>query len=142
MQAKDIMTTAVECISPDALIPDAAQMMKTLDVGFLPVCERDRLIGTLTDRDVVVRVIAEGKNIKDCRVRDVMTAEVHWVYEDQSEDEIAEQMSDKEVRRVLVLSRDKRLTGVISLGDLAKEQEKTAGETMKDIVESLPEQAA
>jgi CBS domain-containing protein len=142
MQAKEIMTKGVECIPPGMLVRDAAMRMRLLDIGFLPVCENDRLVGTITDRDIVLRVIADGRDPKECRARDVMSSDVFWCFDDQSGDEFAEYMADKEVRRVLVLDRNKRLTGVISIGDLAKraDQQKT-GETIKEIAEA-PRQAA
>ena len=142
MQAKEFMTTSVECIPPGMSVQNAAMRMKSLDVGFLPVCERDRLVGTITDRDMVLRVIADGKDISDCKARDIMTTDVFWCYEDQTADEVAQYMADREIRRILVLDRNKRLTGVISIGDLAKggEEQKT-GETIREIVEA-PRQAA
>src|SRR5437016_12018057 len=84
MQAKDLMTKNVECISPEMPIRDAAQKMKALDVGFLPVCENDRLIGALTDRDIVLRTIANGKDVEYSKARDVMTNDAFWCYEDQT----------------------------------------------------------
>jgi CBS domain-containing protein len=143
MQAKKIMTPDVECISPDVRIQDVAKKMKSGDVGFLPVCESDRLVGTVTDRDIVLRVIAEGRDISHCTARDVMTNDVFWCYEDQTADEIGDYMAEKEIRRVLILNRDKRLVGVISIGDLAQargEQEK-AGETIKEITEAPSSEA-
>ena len=112
-------------------------------MGFLPVCENDRLVGALTDRDIVLRVIADGKDLKKCKARDVMTDDVFWCYEDQTADEVADYMAEKEVRRVLILNRDKRLVGVISIGDLAKRgEEKITGETIRDIATAPPAQAA
>src|SRR5438067_4020625 len=107
MQAKELMTRTVECISPETQIQDAAQKMKSLDVGFLAVCENGRLAGALTDRDIVLRVIAAGKDVKDCMARDVMTNDVFWCYEDQTADEVANYMAEKEIRRVLILNGDK-----------------------------------
>jgi CBS domain-containing protein len=142
MQAKDIMTGNVECIPPGMLVADAAMRMRFLDVGFLPICENDRLVGTLTDRDIVLRGVAEGKDLKTCRARDLMTADVFWCYEDQTADEIAEYMAEKEIRRVLVLDGNRRLAGVISIGDLAKRcDEQRTGETIKEIA-AAPRQAA
>jgi CBS domain-containing protein len=142
MQAKDIMTGNVECIPPGMLVRDAAMRMRFLDVGFLPVCENDRLIGTLTDRDIVLRGVADGRDLKICKARDLMTADVFWCYEDQTMDEVAEYMAQKEIRRVLILDRNKRLNGVISIGDLAKRaDEQKTGETIKEIAEA-PRQAA
>ena len=138
MQAKEIMSHNVECISPDTPMVDAAKRMKSLDVGFLGVCEGDRIVGAITDRDIVLRAVAEGKDPRQCKARDVMTQEAHWCFEDQSVEEVAKFMAEREVRRVLIMNRDKRLVGVISLGDLAKArgEQKKAGETMKDIAEA------
>jgi CBS domain-containing protein len=124
-------------------LEEAARTMKRLDVGFLPVCEKDRLIGTITDRDIVLRVVAEGKDIKKCTASEVLTPSVFWCFDDQSADEIAEYMSKQEIRRVLIRDRNKRLAGVISIGDLAKRgDESTAGETIREIAEAPPVQAA
>ncbi len=143
MQAKELMTGTVQCVSPETPVQEVARTMKSLDVGFLPVCENDRLVGALTDRDIVLRVIAEGKEIKDCKARDIMTKEVFWCYEDQTADEVADYMAEKEIRRVLILNRDKRLAGVISIGDLAKAgEERITGEVLKDIVAAPPAKAA
>jgi len=143
MQAKEIMTRNVECIAPETPIEDAAKRMKSLDVGFLPVCENDRLVGVVTDRDVVLRVVAEGKKSSECLARDIMTEEVCWCYEDLTVEEVADFMAKKEVRRVLILNRDKRLTGVISIGDLsqARGEQLKAGETMKEISQAPPQAA-
>jgi CBS domain-containing protein len=143
MQAKELMTHPVECISPDMRLQDAARVMKTLDVGFLPVCENDRLIGTITDRDMVLRVIAEGRVKEDLKARDIMSPAAFWCYEDQTASEVGDYMSKKEIRRVLILDRNKRLAGVVSIGDLAKggEQDK-AGEAIGIIAEAPPAQAA
>jgi CBS domain-containing protein len=118
--------------------------MKSLDVGFLPVCENDRLVGTVTDRDIVLRVIAEGKDLNSCKARDIANNEVFWCYEDQTAEEIADYMAEKEIRRALILNRDKRLVGVVSIGDLAqaKGKQKRAGETMKEIARAPSSLAA
>lgn len=143
MKAKELMTRRVECIVPEATVHDAAQKMKSLDVGFLPVCEDDRLIGTLTDRDIVLRVIAEGRDARTCKAREVMTEDVLWCYEEQTGDEVAAYMADEEIRRVLILNEEKRLVGVISIGDLAKRGGQLyAGEAIKEIASAPPAQAA
>ena len=142
MQAKEMMTRLVECISPEMSLRDMARVMKTLDIGFLPVCDNDRLKGTVTDRDIVLRVIAAGKDPQDCKARDIMTPEVLWCYENQSAEEIADYMSRKQVRRVLILDRNKRLAGVISIGDLAKREELKAGEAIGFIAEAPTVRAA
>jgi len=144
MRAKDIMSANVECISPETVIPEAARRMKSLDVGFLPVCDNDRLAGTITDRDIVLQVIAEDKDVKSCKAADIMRKDVFWCYEDQTADEVAEFMAAKEIRRALILSREKRLVGVVSLGDLAKArgEAKKAGEALKEIAAAPRAQAA
>jgi len=143
MKAKDLMTPGVECISPEAGLQDVAIKMKTMDVGFLPVSDDDRLLGTITDRDVVLRVVAEGQDPRTLKVRDVMTPAAFWCYEDQSVDEVADFMSRKEIRRILVMDNNKRLTGVISIGDLAKRGHRSkAGEAIAEIAEAPPARAA
>jgi len=136
MKVSEIMTTNVECIAPEASIESIAQKMKTLDVGFLAVCDQDRLAGTVTDRDIVIRGIAAGRDMKSATVRDVMTHEVHWSYETDDIDDVAEAMSEKQVKRMLILNDEKRLVGVVSLGDISKVEEKESGKTLRDISEA------
>jgi CBS domain-containing protein len=136
MKVSEIMTTNVECVEPGTSLIDLAHTMKTLDVGFLAICENDHLIGTVTDRDLVTRGLAGGCDPVTCTARDVMTHEVFWCLEDQNVKEIAEKMRDKEVRRMLILNKDKRLVGVVSLGDLSKVEEKESGKTLRDIAEA------
>jgi CBS domain-containing protein len=121
MQAKDVMTAGVECISPDSSLCEAAERMKALDVGALPVCGDDHLIGMITDRDITLRSVTAGHDPRIVRVRDVMTPEIFCCFEDQDVTEVAELMRSKQVRRLPVLNDDKRLVGIISLGDLAIE---------------------
>jgi len=122
MQVKDVMTRGAECTRPNATLQEAARRMRDLDVGPLPVCgDNDRLVGVLTDRDIAVRAVAEGKDPKATRVQDVMTPGIHYVFEDQDVEEAARQMQEKQIRRLAVLNRDKRLVGMVSLGDLAVE---------------------
>jgi CBS domain-containing protein len=143
MQARDMMTPVVKCIVPGTRIQEVAQTMKSMDIGFVPVCENDRLIGTVTDRDIVLRAIAEGRDLQRCTARDLMTSNVFWCYDDQTEEEVAEYMANQEVRRVVVLDRNKRLVGVISIGDLAKRGDKIkAGQAIRDIAEAPPANAA
>jgi CBS domain-containing protein len=135
MKVQDIMTTNVECIAPDTTIQEAAERMKSLDVGFLPICEKDRLIGTLTDRDIVVRGIAENRN-NQTSARTLMTSDVYYCFESDDIEKCAEHMKDKDVRRMLVLDKNKRLVGVVSLGDISKSQEDTAADALKDITQA------
>ena len=143
MKAKDLMTPNVQCINPGMSLQEAAATMKRLDVGFLPVCENDRLAGTITDRDIVLRIVAEGREATNCTARDVMTPSARWCHEDQTAEEVAGYMAEKEIRRVLILDRNKRLSGVISIGDLAKRgEEQKAGEATREIAEAPPARAA
>jgi CBS domain-containing protein len=119
MQVKMMMTRGVECIDPDACLQEAAQRMRDLDVGALPVCENDRLTGVITDRDITVRSVAAGRDPWNDRVRDAMTPGLVYCFEDQDVAEVARLMAGKQVRRLPVLNRDKRLVGIVSLGDLA-----------------------
>jgi CBS domain-containing protein len=119
------MSKDVRITSPDQSIRDAARLMKEIDAGFLPVGENDRLVGMVTDRDIAVRAIAEGKG-PDTPVRDVMTKEVHYCFDDDDLEKVAGQMSELQVRRLPVLNRDKRLVGVISLSDICKTGEYNA----------------
>src|SRR5678815_186189 len=111
MKVSEIMTTSVECIAPDASIESIAKKMQTLDVGFLAVCDEDRLAGTVTDRDIVIRGIAAGRDMKSAKARDVMTHEVHWSYETDDIEDVADAMSEKQVKRMLILNDEKRLVG-------------------------------
>ncbi len=119
MTIKDIMTTNVEYVWPDDTLQEAALKMRELDVGPMPVCDRDRITGMITDRDIAVRAVAEGRDPRSTRVRDVMTRDIIFCYEDEDVEEAARLMQARQVRRVLVLNRAKRLVGIVSLGDLA-----------------------
>lgn len=120
-QIKNVMTHDVQVISPEATISEAAGLMRDGGFGLLPVGEDDRMIGTISDRDIVLRAVAEGKD-GSATVRDVMTGGgVHWVYEDDSVDKAAALMSEHQVRRLPVVNNDKRLVGIVSLGDFAVE---------------------
>ncbi len=116
----DVMVRQVKLVSPDDNVRHVAQMMREADTGLLPVAEGDRLIGMLTDRDVAVRLVAEGRDPSQTKVRDVMTADVRYVFEDEELEHVAENMAEQQVRRMPVMNRQKRLVGVVSLGDLAK----------------------
>jgi len=135
MLVSEVMTRRVECINPDANLQEAAAKMKSLDIGPVPVCDNDRLVGMVTDRDITVRATAEGEDPKVIRVRDIMTPEVVWCFEDEDVGEASRKMKEKQVRRLLVLNRDKRLVGIVSLGDLAIEtgDEKLTGKTLEAV---------
>lgn len=119
MKVNECMSTDVQVCSPGDSIGDAARMMKKIDAGFLPVGENDRLVGMITDRDLAVRAVAEDRGPKT-PVRDIMSAEVLYCFDDESLDDVASQMGAQQVRRLPVLSRSKRLVGIISLGDISQ----------------------
>lgn len=118
MNVAEVMTAQVEVTSPQQTIGDAAQLMRQLDIGVLPVGENDRLVGMITDRDIVIRAIAQGRR-PDASVREAMMESVLYCFEDDGIEDAAEQMGEAQVRRLPVMSRDKRLVGIIALGDLA-----------------------
>src|SRR5689334_18937065 len=126
MKVREIMTSNVECLGPEVNLKDVAQEMKSLDVGFIPICEHDRLVGTVTDRDIVIRAVADGRDVKTTHVRDIMSREVIYAFEDDDVKTVAEKMRAKDVRRILILDKDKRLVGVVSIGDISKVEEKVS----------------
>jgi CBS domain-containing protein len=113
------MTRVVELISPGDSIQEAARKMADEDFGVLPVAEFDRLVGVVTDRDIVTRAVARGRMPDKTYVREVMSTEVAYVFEDESSDEAARKMAQLQVKRLPVLNREKRLIGILSLGDMA-----------------------
>ena|SRR5689334_5936735 len=133
MKVKDAMTTNVVLARPDHTICDAARLMAQCDTGVLPVGENDKLVGMITDRDIAVRAVAENKP-PDTPVRDVMSKEVLYCFEDEAVEHVAQNMGDQQIRRLPVLNREKRLVGIISLGDLATiTGKKTSGEAIAAI---------
>jgi len=136
MKVSDAMSRDVQLANPKQSIRDAARMMAKIDAGALPVGENDRLVGVITDRDIAVRAVAEGKSPLSTKVRDVMSAEVLYCFDDQDLDDVARNMGEQKVRRLPVVNRDKRLVGIISFGDLArKERSDTAGHAISIISE-------
>ena len=133
-QLKDLMSRDVKVVNPDMNIGEAAQMMRDGDFGMLPVGEDDRMIGTISDRDIAIRAVAEGKGT-GTKVRDVMTAGIAWAYEDESVEQAAKIMSERQVRRLPVVNREKRLVGIVALGDFAVESSefKPAAEALSEI---------
>jgi CBS domain-containing protein len=121
MKLKDVMTTQVEVVRPDAFIQEAAEKMRTLDVGALPVCDGQRLAGMITDRDITIRATAQGRDPKATAVRDILSPELVYAFEDQDLDEAQRLMQEKQIRRLPVLSRDKQLVGIVGLADVAAE---------------------
>jgi CBS domain-containing protein len=138
MQVHEVMTRGAACIRPDDSIAAAAQRMKDLDVGALPICgDDDRLKGMITDRDITVRATASCCEPGGTRVREVMTPNLIYVFEDQDIAEASRLMKENQIRRLPVLNRDTRLVGIVSLGDLAVEtrDEEMAGATLEAVSE-------
>jgi CBS domain-containing protein len=122
MKIRDAMTRDVRMVRPNQTIRDAAHLMAELDIGALPVEDNDRLIGMITDRDIAVRAVAEGR-AADTPVREIMTQEIKYCFDDQTVDEVTQNMGEQRLRRLPVVNRDKRLVGILSLGDLARDEE-------------------
>jgi CBS domain-containing protein len=118
----EVMTRGVEVIRPAETLQRAAQRMDELNVGALPVCDGESLVGMITDRDITVRATAAGLDPNQTPVSDVMTEQTRWCTEEQSIDEVMRQMSDVQIRRLPVLNRAHELVGIVSLGDLAVRQ--------------------
>lgn len=121
MKISNCMTRKVRVIEPDMTLRDAARLMADLDAGVLPVGEGDKLVGVLTDRDIAIRAIAAGKG-PETRVSDAMSREVKYCFEDEDAEHVARNMGDLQVRRLPVMNRDKRLVGIVTLGDIACSQ--------------------
>ncbi len=137
MKLRDVMSSDVRCVSPETTLQAAAVMMKELDVGVLPVCDHDRISGMVTDRDLVIRGLAEGADGAGRTVSDVMTPGVTWCYEDEDIEAAARLMQEQQIRRLPVLNADRRLVGIVSLGDLAVRtgDEKLSGKTLEEVSE-------
>jgi CBS domain-containing protein len=132
MRVSDAMTRNVRVCHPGQSICDAARLMAELDCGVLPVGEDDRLVGMITDRDIAIRAVAQHKS-PDMPVRDAMSCEVKYCFEDQHVEQVARNMSDLRLRRLPVLDRDKRLVGILSLGDLAQSELRAASEAVSGV---------
>ncbi|HEY8993871.1 MAG TPA: CBS domain-containing protein [Lacunisphaera sp.] len=134
MKIRDIMTSGARCVGPDAPLTAAASIMRELDVGALPVCENERLAGIITDRDIAIRGIAESRDPSITSVRTVMSPEIVYAFEDQNVEEAAHIMELNQIRRLPVLNREKRLVGIVSLGDVAKQAGAgLSGEALREI---------
>jgi CBS domain-containing protein len=133
MHVREVMTPDVVIASPEDTLQRAAEMMIDIDAGVLPVGENDRLVGILTDRDITVRAVAAGKEPTECKVREVMSQDIKYVYEDESLEDAARNMSQLQVRRLPVLNREKRLVGIVSLGDLALKDKSDAADALKGV---------
>lgn len=134
MLVNELMTRQVELVGPNDSIQQAAKAMARIDVGVLPVAEGDRLVGMITDRDIAIRAVAEGRDPARTIVKDVMSPEVRYCFDDEEVADVADNMAEQQVRRLPVVNREKRLVGILSLADLAREREpRAAGEALQGI---------
>jgi CBS domain-containing protein len=138
MKLKEIMTRNVEAISSDSSLVEAANKMARLDIGFLPVLDGDGISGVVTDRDIVVRAIATGRDASSTKVSEILTGSAEILSEDQEAQDAAKLMKDKQIRRVLVADDSGAYVGVVSLGDLAVEghEPDLCGEAMEKVCKS------
>jgi|SRR5688572_8271849 len=139
MRVREVMTPNVKIASPQDTLQHAAQMMVDIECGALPVGENDKLVGMLTDRDITIRAVAQGKSPQECHVSEVMSPEIKYIYEDETIEDASRNMSDLQVRRLPVMNRKKRLVGIVSLGDLALNAKDNAGKALKEISEPTDE---
>ena len=134
MQLSEILTRNVETIGPDTSAREAAQRMRSMDVGSLPVCDGRTLLGMVTDRDLAIRVLAEGRDPNATPVRDAMTPDVTYAFEDDDVQRAADLMKEQQIRRLPVLDREKHLVGIVALGDIATTgKDRLSGDALEQI---------
>lgn len=136
MQLSEILTKDVETIRPETSVREAAQRMRSRDVGSLPVCDGRRLLGMVTDRDLAIRVLADGRDANATPVQDAMTPDACYAFEDDDVRRAAEIMKERQVRRLPVVNRDKQLVGIVALGDIATHAtDQLSGDTLEKVSE-------
>ena len=135
MLVRDVMNSDLQIVTPDTSVREIARKMRDGDFGAAPVCDGDRLTGIVTDRDITVRAVAEGKDLEKCMARDVMTPTVLTCFEDDDVMSVSQLMADRQVRRIPVLDHNKRLVGIISVGDMAVMDQDNASEALSGISE-------
>lgn len=138
MKVSELMTPRPQTITPEDSVRHAAELMDRLDVGVLPVCEDNRLVGVVTDRDITVRATAVGSPPDSTSVSEVMTDAVRWVFEDDDIVDAEELMSKAQIRRVPVVDADKLLVGILALGDLALAGEDGVAATLEEVSQPSP----
>ena len=137
MQVKNEMTSKIEVVNPGTSVKEVSQKMRDLNIGVLPVCDNNRLVGIVTDRDITIRLTAEGKDSGSTKVKEIMSSKVEWCFEDDEVEKIAAKMESKKIRRLPVINHDKKLVGMLSLGDLAlRGSRETACEILEKVSES------
>jgi CBS domain-containing protein len=134
---KEVMSRDVEVCNPNDTLVQVAEKMRALNVGPIPICDGEKIKGMITDRDIVVRAIALGHDPRSTKASDIMTDQIEWCFEDVDVEEAAKLMSKKQIRRLLVLNRDKKLVGIVSLGDVVVKthEDELAGHVLEDISE-------
>lgn len=132
MKIREIMTPDAQCVGPEETLVDAAALMRQLDVGVLPVCHEGDVVGMITDRDITIRAVADARPPTTTRVREIMSPGTVFVYEDQEVDEVVHILEKHQIRRAPVITRERRLVGIISLGDIAVDSSAAlSGEALK-----------
>lgn len=144
MKLRDIMTPQVEVLPPTATLRECAEKMRSLNVGAIPVGENDRLLGMVTDRDLVIQAMAQGHDPNVFQIREVMTSPITYCFEDDDIESAARIMEVRQIRRLVVLNRQKRLVGIVSLGDVAAKtrREELSGEVLQKVSEPVSGKAA
>jgi len=142
-QIKDVMSPNFKFMAPDSPIAQVAQQMRDMDCGFMPLAENDKMVGMITDRDITIRAIAEGKDPANTTAREVMTAKTLYCYDDQDIEEVCNNMGEIQVRRLPVVNREKRLVGIVSMGDLAQSASRpNVGQTQQQITAGVQQNKA
>lgn len=137
MRVSEIMSSPLETISSEATIANAAEKMKSFDIGVLPVMKEDEVVGIITDRDIVIRVIAENLDPQRTQVKNAMSTEIFSCSEDMELEEAAQLMEEKQVHRLLVLGEDGAVTGILSIGDIARKTEAPQDHLVHEVIEKI-----
>ena len=133
MRVEEIMSTKIESVGPELSLKEAARMMRDLNVGSLPVKEKDKLIGIITDRDICCRAVGQGLDGGTTTVREIMSEDITHCYSDQDVADAAHLMEDKHIRRLAVFTRDEAMAGFLSVDDLARASHDLAGEVLEAV---------
>ena len=133
MQVKDAMTASPDAAATNTTLLEFAQRMRDEDIGSIPVGENDRLVGMVTDRDIVVRCVANQQDVATMTASEIMSKNVSWCFDDVDLSEAAHLMEERRIRRLPVINRDKRLVGMLSIGDISRASTELAGEALRDV---------
>ena len=133
MQIREVMTAKVSVAKPDTSVSDVAKKMRDEDIGSVPVAEGDKLIGMMTDRDIVTRGVAETSDLSRIRARDVMSPKILYCFDNDTVADVLVNMREQQVRRLPVVNAEKRLVGVVSIGDLSQSEAQRAGDALRGI---------